>query len=238
MWIMLAMHQLILSPILGLIYLLTTCSLVANIHLSKYSSRVWCPYNGFTALNRVRAFQSSNSRYQTCLILLIIALPSTDVPTVAAEKGLVHLQTWKLEAKTNKAKRMSHACIVLSTRISPTSSFLFFSAKRVWWRGYRWDPASVKKKKIRTNSRRVVSCPGWILSWVRSDDYTVKKKKSVEIVLMSVISNLFRVGSDLIIVQCLTCIRSSRNESRWRYLFLFFCLFYIQPLHYIHTGPP
>lgn len=75
-----ATHRLILIPILGLIYLLTTCSSVANIHLSKYSWRVWCPYNDFTAPNQVRASQISNSKHQTCLIPLIVALPSTDAP--------------------------------------------------------------------------------------------------------------------------------------------------------------
>lgn len=57
----------------------------------------------------------------------------------------------------------------------------------------------------------------------------LKKKKSVEIALVSVVSHLSRVGSDLITVQCLTCIRSSRNESM-KVLFLFVCFIF---RHYI-----
>lgn len=64
-------------------------------------------YNDFTAPSQVRAFQVSNSKHQTCLILLIVAPPSTDAPQRNSRPGSVRnrmLKTCKVTFVAEKSK--------------------------------------------------------------------------------------------------------------------------------------
>lgn len=142
MWMecfLLATHQLILIPILGLIYLLTTCSLVANIRLSKHSSRVT-----MISLLPVKSepFRSQIVNIKHVWYFWSLRHPRQMPLRETADRAASGTACWRLEkwhSWQKKAKRMSHACIVLSNRNSTTSSFLFFQCKtrlmawvRVW----------------------------------------------------------------------------------------------------------
>lgn len=82
----------------------------------------------------------------------------------------------------------------------------------------------VRSRVCEKKTKQLQQTAGWILLWVCSDDYIVEKKNPKHV--MSAVSHHFRVSSDLIIVQCLTRIRSSRSESGWRYFVFFVCFIF------------